>query len=108
MQFFKTMAIPTSLYGSETWILTKNEGIQIQFSELKFLRGVKQCYVMDKIRNDCIRKELELIPILNNIENYRRKQKDHLEMIHSDHIPEAALYYNPNEKRQTSATKWID
>lgn len=53
---------------------------------------------MDKRRNDFIRRELEVMPISNKIENDRKKWKDHFEKMDYDHIPKAALNYNPRGK----------
>ena len=73
------MAISTLLYGSETWTLKKTDETAIQSSELKFLRNVKGYSIMDKIRNEDIRKKLKITPILVNIRNYRTQWKENLE-----------------------------
>lgn len=73
MKFFETIAIPTLLHRSETWALTKIDDEQVQSSEIKCLESVKKCLIMDEMRNNQIRKELEIKAILNKMKNYRRK-----------------------------------
>lgn len=63
---------------------------------MKFLRSVKGCPILDKIRNDCIRRELGVMLTLNKMENYRWKWKDHLEKMASD---KAAFNYNSKGTR---------
>ena len=61
------MAIPTLLYGSETCTFKKSDKTAIQSSERKFLRSVKGYSIMDNIRNEDIRKELKIMPVLAKI-----------------------------------------
>ena len=91
IKFFKTMAIQTLLYGRKTWTLKKSDEIAIQFSEMKFLRSVKGCSIMDKIRNEDIRKKLKIMPILVKIRKYRTQWKEHLERMDKNHIPKSAM-----------------
>lgn len=64
---------------------------------------------MDKIRNDYKRRELEVMPISNKTENYRRNWKDILERMEYDSIPKATLNYNPSGKRDRGRPRqrWI-
>ena len=45
------MAVPTLLYGSEMWTLSSKDLSRIQAAEMKFLRSVKGCTILDKVRN---------------------------------------------------------
>lgn len=48
------MAVPTPgllLYGAETWVLRQDLN-KIQSAQIKFLRSVKCCTILDKIRNE--------------------------------------------------------
>jgi hypothetical protein len=57
------MAVPLLLYGSETWTVKKEDKMRIQAEKMKFSWSVKGFTVMDKIRNEEIRKELEVFSI---------------------------------------------
>jgi hypothetical protein len=71
-KFYKVMATPTLLYGSETWILNARDKSRIQASEMRFLRSVKRCTMEDKIRNEEIREELRIYISEKNQEYHDR------------------------------------
>ena len=50
----------TLLYGSETWVTTKRDMTRLEAAEMRFLRSVTGYTGLDKIRNEVIRKELEI------------------------------------------------
>ena len=60
MRFYKDIARPTVLYGSETWVTTKRDMTGLEAAEIHFLRSVKGYTRLDKIRSEVIRKELEI------------------------------------------------
>jgi hypothetical protein len=41
MKFYKVVARPTLLYGSETWVTTKGDMTGLEAAEMRFLRSVK-------------------------------------------------------------------
>jgi cyclopropane fatty-acyl-phospholipid synthase-like methyltransferase len=41
MKFYKVVAKPTLLYGSETWITTTRDMTGLEAAEIRFLRSVK-------------------------------------------------------------------
>jgi hypothetical protein len=54
------MAVPLLLCGSETWTVKTEYMTRIQEAERKFLRSVKGRTIVDKIRNEARKKELEI------------------------------------------------
>ncbi|XP_039301198.1 uncharacterized protein LOC120356339 [Nilaparvata lugens] len=58
MKFYRMMAAPVLLYGSESWITTKSQESRLQAAEMRFLRRTKGCDRRDHIRNEDIRREL--------------------------------------------------
>jgi len=60
MKFYKVVARPTLLYGSETLVTKKRDMIRLEAAEMRFLRSVKGYTRLDKIRSAVIRKELEI------------------------------------------------
>jgi len=59
IKFYKVLARPTLLYGSETWVTTKRDMVHIEAEAMRFLRSVKGYTRLDKIRSEVIRKELK-------------------------------------------------
>jgi hypothetical protein len=43
LKFYKIMAVPVLLYGSETWAPRKRDWNRIPAAEMKYLRTVKGC-----------------------------------------------------------------
>ena len=60
MKFYKVVAKPSLLYGSETWVTTKGDMTGLEGAEMRFLRSVTGYTRLDKIRSEVIRKELEI------------------------------------------------
>jgi len=60
MKFYKAVARPSLLYGSETWVTTKRDMAHLEAAEVRFLRSVAGYTRLDKIRNKFVRKELEI------------------------------------------------
>ncbi|KAJ4434311.1 hypothetical protein ANN_22866 [Periplaneta americana] len=94
IKFYKTMATPTPLYGCEAWTLKKNYINRIQSAEMKFLIGVKGCTRLDRYRNDDIRNELNLLPIIDKIKEYRIRWSNHLRRMDKERIPKQGWIIN--------------
>jgi hypothetical protein len=62
LKFYKTMAIPALMYGSEIWVPTKKVQTRIQSTEMVFLRKTKSCTKLDYITNE-IRTELNIYSV---------------------------------------------
>jgi len=75
MKFYKVVARPILLYGSETWVTTTRDMTRLEAAEMRFLRNVKGYTRLDKIRNEVIRKELEI----SGIQDVRSKHKKKLD-----------------------------
>ena len=43
MKFYKIVARPAVLYGSETWVTTTRDMTRLEAAEMRFLRGKKTC-----------------------------------------------------------------
>jgi hypothetical protein len=97
LKFYKIMAVPVLLYGSETWTLRKRDWNTIQAAEMKYLRTVKGCTRLE-IRNEDIRNELGISPLSEKIIEYRNKWKVHLQRMEHTRIPLQAYKYQPSGK----------
>jgi len=71
MKFYKVVARPTLLYGSETWVTTTRDMTRLEAAEMRFLRNVKGYTRLDKIRSEVTREELEI----SGIQDVRSKHK---------------------------------
>jgi len=60
MKFYKVVARPSLLYGSETWVTTQRDMTGLEAAEMHFLRSVTGYTRLDKIRSQDIRQELEI------------------------------------------------
>jgi hypothetical protein len=54
------MAVPTLLYGCETWALKRGDKRKIETAEMRFLRHVAGYTRRDEISNITIRSELQI------------------------------------------------
>jgi hypothetical protein len=66
---------------------------------MKYLRTVKGCTRLDKIRNEDIRNELCISPLSEKIIEYRNKWKVHLQRMDHTRISLQAYKYQPSGKR---------
>lgn len=99
MKFYRIMAAPVLLYGSESWVTTKPLESRVQAAEMRFLRRTKGCDRRDHIRNDDIRAELGIYSLLEKVTQYRKQWKDHVERMPAERLPLQILNYKPAGKR---------
>ena len=95
MKFYKVVARPTLLYGSETWVTTTRDMTGLEAAEMRFLRSVKRYTRLDRVRSEVIRKELEI----SGIQDVRSKHKQNwinlLERMDNTRLPKHAFNYKP-------------
>lgn len=110
MKFYKVVAAPVLLYGSETWTTTAKDESRIQASEMKFLRQVKGCTRRDRIRNDAIREELSIYNMNVKLKEYRGKWKEHLQRMDDSRLPKKIFAYEPKGKRSLGRPRkrWLE
>ncbi|CAH2003424.1 unnamed protein product [Acanthoscelides obtectus] len=78
MMVYKTIFIPTLIYGSEGWVLTNRLKSKIQAVDMKFFRKVTRITRRDKIRNDIVRAELGVESISHRVEVQQLRWFGHL------------------------------
>ena len=71
LQIYKTIYVPTLLYGSESWPMNTRIEQQVTATEMKYLRRVANKTRRDRERNTKIREELESKPLTAQIEAKR-------------------------------------
>jgi len=99
MKFYKVLARPTVLYGSETWVTTKRDMTCLEAAEMRFLRSVKRYTRLEKLRKEVIRKKLEISGIQDMRAKYKQNWINHLERMDNTRLTKHALNYKPRERR---------
>ena len=99
MKLYKVVTRPALLYGRETWVTTKRDMTRLEAVGMRFLRSVKGYTRLDKIRNEIIRKELEISGIQDVRLKYEQNWINHLERMDNTRLPEHALNYKPRGRR---------
>ena len=99
MKFYKAVARPTLLYGSETWVTTERDVTRLEAAETRFIRRVKGYTRLDKIRSEVIRKQLEISGIQDVKSKYKQNWINHLERTDNTRLPKHALNYKPRGRR---------
>jgi len=108
MKFYKVVARPTLLYGSETWETTKRDMTRLEAAEMRFLRSVEGYTRLDKIRSEVIRKELEISGIQDVRVKHKQNWINHLERMDNTKLLKHALNYKRRGRRDRggSSKRW--
>jgi len=99
MKFYKVVARPSLLNGSETWVTTQRDMTRLEAAEMRFLRSVTGYTRLDKIRSEDIRQELEISGIQDVRLKYKQNWNNHLERMDNSRLPKHALNYKPRGRR---------
>ena len=105
MKFYKVVARPSLLYGSETWAITKRDMTGLEAAEMRFLRSVTGYTRLDKIRSEVIGKELEISGIQDVRLKYKQNWINHLERMDNTRLPKHALNYKSRGRRDRGRPK---
>ena len=97
--FYKVVARPSLLYGSETWVTTKRDMTRLEAAEMRFLRSVKGYTRLDKIISEVIRKELDISGIQDVGLKHKQNWINHLEIMDDTRLPKHPLNYKPRGRR---------
>jgi hypothetical protein len=98
LKFYKTMAIPSLLHGSEGWILRRKYESSIQSAEMKILSAVKGCTRLDQLETKNKRRTSSSTNI-TEIRQYKEKWGGHLQRMETHRLPKIAWEYQPTGKR---------
>lgn len=104
------MAVPAGLYGSEIWTMTKGEKSRLQASEMRFLRSTLGITRRYKIRNDDIRKELNIFNLCDKVDEYKKSWLNHVQRMETGRLPKMFLIYKSYGRRNLGRPrkKWLD
>jgi len=99
MKFYKVVARPSLLYGSETWVTTKTDMTGLEAAEMRLLRSVTGYTRLDIIRSEVIGKELEISGIQDVRLKYKQNWTNHLERMDNTRLQKHALNCKPRGRR---------
>ncbi|KAJ4431286.1 hypothetical protein ANN_19883 [Periplaneta americana] len=110
LKFYKVMAVPTLTYASDNWTLNRADRRKIETAEMKFLRSIAGVTILDRKRNEDIRKDLNIFNLTNRIESMRNGWYEHVRRMPTDRIPQQLLQYKPRGRRSVGRpiTRWED
>jgi hypothetical protein len=109
VKFYKTVAVPALMYGSEIWVPTKEVQTRIQSTEMNFLRKTKGCTKLDHITNEMIT-EPNIYPVNDTIEQYRNNWFQYVNRNARHMITEKSTSVQTFRKEKTERPKkrWRD
>jgi hypothetical protein len=108
LKFYKVLAVPAVLYGSECWTLTKQQLQQVESSEMRFLRSVAGYRRIDKKRNTDIRQNLKIFNLWEKIKEYQQNDFEHILRMPTYQIPWKIFNYHPKGRWERSTTDEMD
>jgi hypothetical protein len=101
LKFYKGVAVPTLLYGCETWALNRSDKRKIETAEMRFLKYVAGCTRRGEISNLTIRSELQIFNINYKITDKKKEWHDHIQRMDPYRIAcEAVEYKHGHPKRR--------
>ena len=62
---------------------------------MAFLRGVKKCSKLDRIKNEAIREELQVFNLNENLKDYNQRCKEHLVRMSDSRLATQIWKYKP-------------
>lgn len=96
---YEGVLAPILLYGAETWCTTKKQESRIQATEMKILRAIIGKTKRDRIRNERVRREVGVIPLLRRIDVTKIRWWGHLERMQEDRLAKRRWEWTPDGRR---------
>ena len=107
---YNTILKPILLYGSESWALTTKTKSKLQAAEMKVLRLIKGVNRRDRLRNDQIRADLRVQPLLNVVEEGRLRWYGHVMRMEDTRVSKRYYQWRPQGKRPVGRPRkrWLE
>ena len=96
---YKTILKPILLYGSEIWALTSRTASNLQAAEMMVLRLIKGVTRTDRIPSVQIREELNVVPLLDDLDRKKLRWYGHVKRMSEEKKPKQFLEWFPPGKR---------
>jgi hypothetical protein len=71
IKLYNTLALPAQLNNSENWTIKARDGRRITAAEMKYMRTAGYTWTDHKTNTE-IAKELNITPVLEKIQDYKR------------------------------------
>ena len=71
IKFYKVMAVPVLMYGSENWSLNRSDKRKIEAAEMRFLKSMAGYTLWDKKRSSDIREQLGIFNINDKLTQFK-------------------------------------
>jgi hypothetical protein len=99
IKLYNTLALPVSLYGSETRTFKAKDTRRITAAEMKYMRRTAGYTRTDYKTNTQIAKEIKITPILDKLLEYKRKWIQHVNRMPHNRLPRVMKHYSPTGGR---------
>ena len=106
MKVYIAIVVPTLMYGSETWVLNKQQESAVQATEMRVLRQIVEKRRVDRVRNVEIREELQQEGVLEKVKNSQRRWREALEEMGSDRLVKRV--YQAEMEGRRPRKRWND
>ena len=111
IRIYKSLILPIALYGAETWTLRKVDQDRLAVFEMRCLRTILGVHLLDRIRNEDIRRRLHISNTINEEASKKRlRWFGHVCRMPRNRFPVQA-YRNDFEKRRPPGrppSRWRD
>ena len=101
LKIYRTLALPTVLYGCETWQLSirEQDKSRLTSAEIKFMRRTAKYTWQDYKTNKYTLSEIKISPVVKKIQNYLNTLIKHFRRMNRDRLPHLIMKYQPFGKR---------
>ena len=84
LRVYNAIIVPTLMYGSEMWVLNKQQESAVQATEMRVLRRIVEKRRVDRVRNVEVKEELQQEGVL--VKNSQRRWREALEEMGLDRL----------------------
>jgi hypothetical protein len=95
---YNTLAFLTLLYGSEKWTIKARDARRITAAQMKYMRITAGYTSTDHRTNGEIAKELNITPVLDKIQDYKRVRIQHVNRMPRNRLPRLINNYTTKGK----------
>jgi hypothetical protein len=99
LKLYKTLALPTPLYGREIWTIKQCDKNRLRTAEMKYLRRRSGYTFPNRKRNEEILEELHVTSLEDKLCAYRHKWFQHVHRM-EDRLTKQLLNYHPKGRRR--------
>ncbi|PSN37460.1 Fumarate hydratase [Blattella germanica] len=88
------MAVPMLRYGCENWATNRGDKRKIETAEMKFLRAVAGVSLFDHVKNEEIRRTLNIPSVNDLVESQKKNWQQHILRMDDKRLPKTAMEYS--------------